>query len=68
MVIHRKCSFRQREIKAPVIPQGGKVSLERNEMENSDKLEIRHRGGGKEFGGCQAGRQRLKWLVFLERT
>lgn len=52
---------------SPDDPTGREGEREGNEMENS-KLEMRHRGGGKEFGGYQAGRQLLKWLVFLERT
>lgn len=53
---------------SPDDPTGREGEREGNEMENSSKLEIRHRGGGKESGGYQAGRQLLKWLVFLERT
>lgn len=53
---------------SPNDPTGRKGELEGNEMENSNKLEIRHKGGGRECGGCQAGRQLPKGLGFLERT
>lgn len=37
-------------------------------MEKTNKLEIRHRGGGKDLECSRAGRQLPKELVSLERT
>lgn len=53
---------------SPSDPAGRKGEPEGNEMENTNKLEIRHRGGGKELECSQAGRQLPKGLVFTERT
>lgn len=41
---------------------GRKGEREGNEMENSNKLEIKHRGRGRGCGGCPAGRQLPKGL------
>lgn len=59
----RKCSFQQKETKAPDDSAGRKGECERNEMENTDKLKTWPRGGGKELEGSGAGRYVPEGLV-----